>query len=164
MRKSYATLSGCLIVLGAFVVLTKASESRPKPNPELSAMMRLKLHSSEKIVEGLVSRDFQLITKGAEELTQICNATEWRAHEDQVYAHYRDELRRTAKKIVVLADDKNLDGVAYSYMHSLSTCINCHSYCRDVLRIASLDGAPSVTMIPTSEEEAKEHHRKATRR
>lgn len=164
MRKSHAIFLGCLIVLGAFVVLTKASESRPKSNPELSAMMRLKLLSSEKIVEGLVSKDFRLITKGAEELTQICNATEWRAHEDQVYAHYRDDLRRTAKKIVVLADDTNLDGVAYSYMHSLSTCINCHSYCRDVLRIAGLDGTSSVTMIPASEEEAKEHQRRATRR
>ncbi len=84
--------------------------------------MRAKLASSQKIVEGLMARDFKLIQNGAQELQKICEATQWHAEEDQVYAHYRAELRRTAKKLALLGHDKDQDGATYTYMHSITIC------------------------------------------
>ncbi len=165
MRWFKSLLLGALAMAGAMVLFADDPEAKVKrTTPALAALMRVKLASSEKIVEGLVSKNFEMIAKGSEELKHVCDATEWRAHDDQIYAHYRDELRRTAKKMEALADDKNLDGVAYTYMHSLSTCINCHSYCRDVLRIATSENGPRVTMIPVTEEEARDQHLRSTRR
>ena len=114
---------------------------------ELSGLMRAKLASSQKVVEGLMANEFALIRKGAEEMRTICDATEWHASDDQVYAHYRSELRRTAKKLIMLADEKNLDGASYTYMHSLTTCITCHEYCRDVLHIAAQ--SPKLQPVPS---------------
>ena len=127
---------------------------RPTHNPdELSALMRSKLASSQKVVEGLVAEDFDLIHKGASEMSKVCDATDWHASDDQVYAHYRSELRRTAKKLMLLAEEKNLDGSAYTYMHSLTTCISCHEYSRDVLHIASKSPNLKVVPIPATEGE-----------
>ncbi len=69
-------------------------------------------------------------------MSRICDATEWVGHSDPIYAHHRTELKRQANKLIKLAGDKNLDGVTYTSMHALTTCISCHQHCRDVLKIA----------------------------
>jgi hypothetical protein len=167
MRMSKLKILGVLAVLSAGVVVLAWGQAPPKPthNPdELPALMRAKLASSQKVVEGLVAEDFELIRKGALEMTKICDASEWHASDDQVYAHYRSELRRTAKKLMLLAEEKNLDGSAYTYMHSLTTCISCHEYSRDVLHIATKNPDLKVVPIPATEEESSPDRRRALSR
>lgn len=120
---------------------------------ELAGLMRVKLASTQKVVEGLMAEDFNLIRKGGEELSRICDATQWRSRDDQLYAQYRSELRRNAQKLIQLAEEKNLDGSAYAYMHSLTTCITCHEHCRDVLHIATKGSGFKVVPIPATEQE-----------
>ena len=123
-------------------------------NDEASVLMRAKLSSSQKVVEGLMAGDFAMIRKGGEDLQKICDSSQWRQRDDQVVAHYRGELRRSAIKLVALAKDENLDGAAYTYMHTMTTCINCHQYSRDVLRIADRSvQSPQVIPIPVTERE-----------
>ena len=122
-----------------------------KNREQLAALMRAKLSSSQRVVEGLMSGDFNLMRKGGEEMLKICDATEWPAREDQVYAHYRSDLRRGAIKLVKQANDRNLDGAAYTYMHTMTTCINCHEYCRNVLRVAATVPKSRVTPIPVTD-------------
>lgn len=148
-------LSGLALCAGAVTAWSvEPSSPLPHGSRELPHLMQAKLASSQRVVEGLVLRDFGLIRRGGQELRQICEATQWRAQEDQMYAHYRAEMRRQANKLVLQAEEKNLDGAAYSYMHALTTCINCHDHCRDVLHIASLRPPSRVIPIPTTDEEA----------
>jgi hypothetical protein len=139
-----------VVFLGASVLLL-ASEDQPvatgKSETE-AALMRAKLASSQKILEGLMTQDFGLIENGGRELAKICEATQWHAKEDQVYAHYRDELRRSSQKLVQLAEDEDQDGATYTYMHSITTCTSCHDYCRDVLHLAAKE--PMLQAIPTA--------------
>ncbi len=139
-----------------FAVLAWGQQTLQMPEPgrdQLSGLMRAKLSSSQRVVEGLMAGDFGLIRKGGEDMMKICDATEWRTREDQVYAHYRGELRRSAIKLIKQADEKSLDGAAYTYMHSMTTCISCHEYCRNVLRVASVLPQSPVAPIPVTEEE-----------
>ena len=122
----------------------------PDQPPE-SALMRAKLASSHKIMEGLVARDFHEILDGAAELKRICRATEWEAHSDPVYAHYRSELVRQANKLIDAAGQSNSDSATFAYMNTLTTCINCHDHCRDVLKIARVRRAAKVIPIPTTD-------------
>lgn len=117
-----------------------------------SALMRAKLASTQRIVDGLVSKDFADITKGAEELIKICKAEDWKSHEDEAYRHHRRELTLQAEKMITAAERENLDGAAYSYIHALTTCISCHDHCRDVLKIARDDDANRIVPIPTTDE------------
>ncbi len=117
-----------------------------------SALMRAKLASTQRIVDGLVTKDFDDIAKGAKELIKICKAVDWQAHEDDVYGHHRRELMLQAEKMISSAERENLDGAAYSYIHALTTCISCHDYCRDVLKIAADDDSSRLIPIPTADE------------
>lgn len=142
-------LIACGIGAGAALVAVEATPPANKAAETEAALMRAKLASTQKIVEGLMIRDFKLVRSGAQELEKICNATEWHAEEDQVYAHYRTELRQTAKKLAELSQGEDRDGAAYTYMHSVTTCISCHDYCRDVLRIAR--NPPDLQPIPSQD-------------
>jgi len=144
----YYQLGLIACVIGASAVLLAVETTSPANNPANTeaALMRAKLGSAHKIVEGLMVRDFKLVRNGAQELEKICDATLWHAEEDPVYAHYRAELRQTAKKLAILSLGEDRDGSAYTYMRLMTTCISCHDYCRDVLRIARTE--PDLKAIP----------------
>ncbi len=141
-----------VLALGWSFVRGDSDPPRRKKDDQQAALMRAKVASSQKIVEGLVSKNFDEITNGAEELLKICKATEWEAHSDSVYAHHRKELMRQSEKMINAAARENLDGAAYSYIHALTTCISCHDYCRDILKIADNTGS-KVVPIPTTAED-----------
>lgn len=144
---------GTVVAAGAIYAGGDRVTTSSPQNKQHAAMMLAKLASTQKVVDGLVSKNFDEIGRGATELVRICDATEWVARGDQVYGHHRAELRRQAQKLIKMAEEKNLDGAAFTYMHSLTTCISCHEYCRDVLRIAA-DSRPRnrIVPIPVNEE------------
>lgn len=122
----------------------------------LPGLMLAKLASTQRIVSGLVSKDFDEIKRGALDMRRICDAAQWETHPDPIYGHHRTELRRQTVKLERLALDENLEGAAFIYMQTMSTCISCHEHCRDVLRIAELPKPkpmPRVIEIPAAEEE-----------
>ena len=143
------TWIACGVLVAAGVVYAAGDRQPPAPisNKQQAALMLAKIASSQRIVDGLVCKDFDEIGRGAADLVRICNAKEWSARGDKVYAHYRDELRRQAQKMLKMATEKNLDGAAFTYMHSLTTCIGCHEHCRDVLHI-SADQRPKYKIVP----------------
>lgn len=151
--KSFVVIALLIVSYG---VVSWGQQTLPMPyagKDQIAGLMRAKLSSSQRVVEGLMSGEFDMIRKAGEDLLKICDATEWRSREDQVYAHYRAELRREAIKLIKQSDEKSLDGAAYTYMHSMTTCISCHEYCRNVLRVALTAPVSPVAPIPVTEEE-----------
>lgn len=155
------SVSRCSLLMTGTVVLVagmlfgagERESTSPTHHDKLAGLMLAKLASSQRIVSGLVTEDFAEIRRGAEEINRICEATEWAAPSDQIYAHHRTELRRQSLKLVKMADEQNLDGAAFTYMHSLTTCISCHEHCRDVLKIADeVLPMDKVVPIPVTEE------------
>lgn len=153
------------VALGASASWRLSTAQQPEilnavPKQNTGVLMRAKLGSSQKVVEGLMAGDHAMIRKGANDLIEICDSQNWRRLEDQVVTHYRAELGRDAAKLVQQADAKNLEGAAYVYMHALTTCINCHEYSRNVLRIAQdVPRTDGVVPIPVTEQEAHRYTR-----
>lgn len=145
-------MAGLVLAIGlgfGWTYVQGQAEAPKHDEEQQAALMRAKLASTQRVVEGLVSKDFTDIAKGAEELIKICKATEWEAHSDTMYAHHRKELIRQAEKMAHAAARENVEGAAYAYIHALTTCISCHDYCRDVLKIAD-DRPMRVVPIPTT--------------
>ncbi len=133
-----------LLPLTAVLLLAvglSASDQPGKPKNLVGsdeALIALKLASTQKTLEGLVEKNFQMIRKAGEELKRLDESRLWSDVDNPEYTHYRIELTRQADKLIQLADAKNLDGAAFTYMNMVGTCINCHTHCRDVLKIAGL--------------------------
>lgn len=137
-------------------MLAAGEDARSEGDKNLSALMLAKTSSAHRVVDGLVSENFEEIGRGARDLSRICQATEWTGRDDQVYSHHRTELRRLSAKLEEMANQRNLDGAAYTYMHSLTVCISCHQHCRNVLRISDeVPAADKIVPIPVTEEEPR---------
>ena len=101
-----------------------------------------------------MTKDFELIRKGAVEWRRIAAATKWNSYSDPVFAQHRAELSRLADKLMHAAEEKNLDAAAYTYFGSLRTCIGCHEHCRDVLHVPTIRRNPKAVMpIPVTDDE-----------
>lgn len=135
------------------LVYAESATSGNEERVPQSVLMRAKVASAHKIMEGLVTKDFGEIRGGAKELKRICQATEWEAHADRLYAHYRAELLRNTAKLSEAADKSDADGAMFAYMNTLTTCVACHDHCRDVLKISTIKRVSRVIPIPTDEDD-----------
>ncbi len=159
-RLIYLALAGILGfgAYGAFTLAQQPQMLNSNRTADVTVLMQAKLSSSQKVVEGLMAGDFAMIRKGGEQLGKICESTQWQNSHDQVVGHYRSELQRASMKLIAMAKDENLDGAAYTYMHTLTTCVNCHSYSRNVKRVAQAKQPSPVVSIPVTEREHAELH------
>jgi hypothetical protein len=139
-------------VLGIAGIAWLPASERPEAvdDEAVAAFMRAKLASSQKVLEGLVTKDFELIQAGADEMHHMSEAAEWRSIHDPVYEHYSTEFRRLTEKLSRLAEDHNSEGAAFTYLHITTTCISCHEYVRDVVHVATDDApdAPTPRVAP----------------
>lgn len=111
---------------------------------DLSELMKQKLEHSQKLLEGLVRRDFDKIAKNADALILLSNRAEWMVVKTARYELYSNTFRRSAEDLIQNARAKNLDGAALAYVDLTLACVKCHKYVREV-RDARLDQrAPSV--------------------
>jgi hypothetical protein len=144
-----------IVISGVRIIANDRFLVAPRTDEPVAGLMLAKLANSQRMLTGLVSKDFEEIKRGAEGMLKVCDASQWESNADSTYGQYRTELRRQSLKLTQLAEEQNLDGAAFQYMQSVATCINCHQHCRDVLRIAHIPApANRVISIPTSQEEA----------
>jgi hypothetical protein len=140
-------LSAVLGVMVCGVYLAAGdSQSTSIPRDRTAVLMQAKLRALHSISEGLVRKDFSLIEQAGVTLAALSAGSDWQHHGDSVYGDYRDELHRSSLKVAELARTQNLEGASYGYMKLLSSCVDCHTHCRDVLRIA--ETAPVLRPVP----------------
>ena len=153
-RKWYATLGGLSMLMGLAVCVKMNAGDPPvlqnRREVPQSSLMLAKLASTQQVVSGLVSKDFNMIKRAADDLQRICEASQWESHPDPAYASYKSQLSRHANKLAEMAHQQNLEGTTLVYMQTVSACVDCHSHCRDVLRIAALP--QRVISIPVTDE------------
>lgn len=116
---------------------------------EETVLMQAKLSSSKKLLEALLRRDFDSISRAARELKRISKATEWPRQRDEVYEHFAEEFQRQCNQLENQANQLNHDGIQFTYLSLTSTCIRCHDYIRDARRVAELPHPRNVRPIPS---------------
>lgn len=106
------------------------------PAPDIAAplMMQTKLTASQRVLEGLLNRDFDQMTASAQLLKRLAELAPPRRHpriDQDVYAHFRTEFVRLAGQLEAMGDEENLPGAAYVHQELTATCIACHDHLRD---------------------------------
>ena len=97
----------------------------------------MKLDYSKKILEGLVTEDFDSIVDGAGKLKRLSMAAEWEVPtipNVQEYLPFTTDFQRIADDMQKYARAKNLDGATLAYTRMTINCVECHKYVRDVTK------------------------------
>src|SRR5437867_3699444 len=95
-----------IVLLGLIHAATSPSQQIP---PELKGReyMHRKLDHSQKVLEGIVQEDFDLIEKNAKTLSVLSQAAEWQVLPSAEYKQHSTEFRRNADALAKAAADKN---------------------------------------------------------
>jgi hypothetical protein len=95
--------------------------------------MRVKLAAADLVLEGLVTEEFTLVRKGAEQLRRTSEADQWRASNDVLYRQYSREFQRKVHELDQAAQDKNLDRAALAWVDTTLNCVECHKWVNAML-------------------------------
>jgi hypothetical protein len=152
MKTLLLTLASLSAILTSSALI-QARQDNQEPNPQNKTrpFMRAKLVGSQSVMDGLVTENFGLIRRGAENMKMISEAVQWPVSQDKVYDHHGIEFRSQCDKLMKLADEKNLEGVHYTFLSMTTTCINCHNYVRGKFKVVrdNTDPQGPMRLIPT---------------
>lgn len=140
MTKSLCGVGASLLVLMALV-----TPGHSQKTDKVGVFMRAKLQHSQKVIEGLATEDFDMIAKGAQEMSLLSQATTWQVLQTPEYNQHSLEFRRSADALTDAAKKKNLDGAALAYVGVTLNCINCHKYVRKVKQAIVEDPVDTAT-------------------
>lgn len=106
-------------------------------SPETRTTMHSKLLQSQRVMEGLVRRDFEAIEEAAGVLKRISLSPPPKLSaagdksDEQVYEHFRLEFARLAGQLERQARRREPEATAWVQQNLTATCIACHDYIRD---------------------------------
>ena len=116
-------------------VIAIPSDPARENSKSVVPFMHAKLGHSQKVFEGLVTKDFQKISNAAEALMITSLRTPGiepgETRNDEVFEHLKLEFLRLSGRLKEVADEGNLEGSAYVSEKLNATCISCHQYLRD---------------------------------
>lgn len=135
MKQSLVLTAALGLVVGALVTIVRSQQDQDQ---DVEKLMRMKLEHSQKVLEGVVTEDFELVADNARSLKALSEAAEWRVFQTPEYRQYSAEFRRTADILAQMAEAKNLDGAALNYVQLTMNCVHCHKYVRNI-RLAHAD-------------------------
>jgi hypothetical protein len=127
----------CLVCV-IFTALTSGLAGDDRDQEKTTKLMRKKLEQAQKVLEGVAVKDFDLISRSAEELMLLSQQAQWHVLKTPRYEVSSNEFRRAVDDLIQKAKDKNLDGAALSYVEMTLACVKCHKYVREA-RMTRLD-------------------------
>jgi len=123
------TAGACLAVIAGLAVT--AADRAPAAD-QVAGFMRAKLGHSQNVLEGLSTADYDLIERGAQELSLASQDSNWQVLQTEDYIRQSAEFRRACDSLRAAAKARNLDGAALAWMDVTLKCVQCHKYVRDV--------------------------------
>jgi hypothetical protein len=107
--------------------------AQSKRNRAAKEFMRDKLELSQRVLEGIVTEDYDLIIAKGTRLSAMTKEADWRLFENPDYDQQSLTFRRQVDALVKGAKDKNLDAVTLAYVRMTMSCVDCHKLVRGKL-------------------------------
>lgn len=117
----------------ASAAVTAIAAAQQDDQPALRAFMRQKLDASNKILEGLVTDQLQMVEEGADTLLQMSREEKWRASNDMLYRRYSTEFIDAVSDMRNKAKAQSIDGTSLAWINSTMTCLKCHEWVRNTI-------------------------------
>jgi hypothetical protein len=127
--KGYTLAVGMLWATSILTGIVRSQE--PRIPLETRNFMRAKLLHSQKILEGLATENYDLVTKHAQEMSLLSLESQWNVLRTQEYVEQSADFRHAIAKLIEAADAKKIDATTLGYVDVTLKCIHCHKYVRD---------------------------------
>ena len=92
--------------------------------------MRIKMQSSQYILEGLTVKNFGLVNKGIKQIKDMTRSSKWVAIDDPFYRELVKDFETATERLEEAAKTNNIDATALRYYQLTTNCIDCHKHIR----------------------------------
>ena len=99
--------------------------------------MRDKLELSQRVLEGIVTEDYDLIIARGTKLSAMTKEADWRLFENPNYEQQSVTFRRHVDSLLKAAKSKDSDAATLAYVRMTMSCVDCHKLVRGKL-VASI--------------------------
>lgn len=129
-----------VVVLFASVLFAMIGQARSQQRDTVGVFMRAKLDHSQKVLEGLTTEDFAMISKSAAQMEVLSQEAAWQVLQTPEYRQQSLEFRRATRSLKDAADKEDMNGAALAYVDLTMKCVKCHQYVRTVRNASTFDG------------------------
>ncbi len=133
---------GVCLVGVALVVAAAATVVESRQAPTLPEIMRQKLEHSQRLLEGLVLENFDMIERNANDLRILSDLSSWNVLRTPEYLRLSSTFRDTADRLSRSALNTNLDAATLAYVELTLQCVECHKHVRGVRQARGLADRP----------------------
>ena len=116
------------------VVLTSLAATIAPNDPKITTreVMKAKLESSQKVLEGIATENFTIISANAQKLVVLSQVAGWQARQTPEYKQFTAEFRRHAEALQKAAREESVDAASVAWFQLTISCVNCHRHLRGV--------------------------------
>jgi len=119
----------CATILMSLLAL--AAGGAEKPTQKSSLLMARKLEHAQGILEGLATKDFDLIAKHAKIMKTFTELETWFRSDLPNYDVQLRMFRHATDELVRQAKAENLEGATLANVQLTLCCVSCHKTVRD---------------------------------
>ncbi len=114
----------------AFVVMWMllGIAASPAQGPDVGNVMREKLTHAQKMLEAVVTSDWNQLDRHSRALEQLTNDPRWTALKYPEYARHSTAFVRTVRDLRDAAVARDLDKAPHAYTAMTLQCVECHRY------------------------------------
>lgn len=117
--------SKCLVVL---VVIIAGGSSSSAQTPRLSKVMRAKLDHAQRILEAVVTSNWQQLDRESRELVRVTQDPAWTVLKMPEYGRYSAAFLRATDDLIEAAKLRDLEAASLGFISLSTSCVSCHRY------------------------------------
>lgn len=116
-----------LAVVVLFVTFAAASTSSAQ-TARTKQVMRAKLEHSQKILEAVVTSNWQMLERESREMAQVVRDPAWLSAMMPEYVRQGDAFLRATNDLAEAAKARDLDAASLGLISLTTSCVSCHRY------------------------------------
>lgn len=120
------------VLVAALFAGLAATVAPNDPKITTREIMKVKLESSQKVLEGIATENFTTVAANAQKLVVLSQVAGWQARQTPEYKQYTADFRRHAEALQKAARDENVDAASVAWFQLTVSCVNCHRHMRGV--------------------------------
>jgi hypothetical protein len=115
----------------ALLVLVLTAPTVPGQTPATRRVMREKLTHSQRILEAILTSDFELLERETTALSRVTQTAPWQALRSPEYLKQSETFLTANRALNEAAKNRDLDGAAELYTSLTMSCFACHRHMKD---------------------------------
>ena len=117
------------VKLGLAILLAAvAGRSATSQTPRLNQVMRNKLDHSQKILEAVVTSNWQELDRHSRELARAAQDPAWSVLKMPEYVRHSGAFLRATDDLIEAAKLRDLEAASLGFISLSTSCVSCHRY------------------------------------